>query len=337
MPSMTRFTSVQEQESKNIQDSHPSFREECLDPCIEEYYATWDTYCQLDGIDGKTRIDLLEDCRIYAWFTVNLQTRMVRIATNSCRLRWCPVCSRALSKFRENSLGHWVVENDPCRFLTLTLKHTDDSLSCQIDRIYKSFSKLRKRSFFKKLCTGGIWFFQILRSKQSGQWHPHIHCLISGEFIPHRHIVEHWSQITGGSSIVDIRPIRDVIAVSKYVARYSSRPAQLEKYNNADRREIVLSLEGRRLCGKWGTGRSCELSNKLKVDISAWREIGKYTTVNESRYRNRLAKLIWKCWKTGRPLPPNTNISIWDKPFYRFTVYDLPQLTFVNSFNSGNT
>lgn len=307
----------------------PTYREFCLKGYEAEHQATYQALQVLDVLRGTDNISKLLSCKTRSFFSVNLDDRSVRVQTNNCRQRWCVICARGLSALREIAVGEWISDQPFVRFLTLTVKHTDDDLSSQITRLYYWFRQLRKTAFFGYYCTGGIWFFQIKRSHITHEWHPHLHCVITGLRIPHDELSEKWLKITGTSTVVDIRGIRDKDAVSKYVARYSSRPASLCQYTEIDRNEIITSLHGKRLCGTWGTGRSCKLSHQLTLDRSRWRNVGSWSMVIKFVDMHNFAKLIYKCWLTNRPLPEGIDLSVLDKVPPELSVFDLPELAFL--------
>jgi len=325
------FSQVHDIETSDQRPIPPTFRELCLQGSEAEYEATAQAYQIIDDLGGSAHSVALKFCKTRAYFSVNLDDRSVRVASNNCRLRWCPICSRSLSVQREQSVEKWITDQPFVRFLTFTVKHIDDDLSAQITRLYYCFRQLRKTKFFKGHCTGGIWFFQIKRSQITHEWHPHLHCLVTGSRIPHAECCQKWFQITGDSFVVDIRGIQDKNEVSKYVARYSSRPACLCQYTELDRNEIVNALWGKRLCGTWGTGRSCSLSRMVSEDHSRWRKVGKWSTVVKFCELHNFAKLIYKCWVTNRPLPEGIDLSVMDKVPPDLSIFDLPELAFLES------
>lgn len=325
------FSQVHDIETSASPPIPPTFRELCLQGSEAEYEATHQAYQVIDDLTGTDQVSKLKVCKTRAFFSVNLENRSVRVASNNCRLRWCPICSRGLSVMREATVTEWLNEQPFVRFLTLTVKHTDDDLSAQITRLYLWFRKLRMTSFFKGYCTGGIWFFQIKRSHITQEWHPHLHCVITGSRIPHAELCDKWLEITGTSTVVDIRGISDKNEVGKYIARYSSRPACLCQYTEIDRNEIINALHGKRLCGTWGTGRSCSLSRMTTIDTSRWRNVGKFSTVVKHTDLHQFAKIIYKCWVTNRPLPDDIDLSILDKIPPELSIFDLPELTYLES------
>ncbi len=330
-------TQVQHIETTYLPNNSNDFRTYSSGRCQEELSASQLLYSTTDRISGKSNEEKFCDCRRHAWFSVSFLTRKVRIATNSCRLRWCPLCSQALTRYRTWAIKDWLDQQGPTRFLTLTLKHTTKSLSEQIDDVYYYFKQLRKIVYFSQVCTGGIWFFQVKRSSRTGEWHPHLHCLITGSYIIHPRLSEIWERITGGSTVVDIRTISDENAVAKYVSRYSARPASLAEFSESDRVDIYNAMHGRRLCGTWGTGKEVILSPKRKIDLSEWRKIGTWETVVRHAPFHSYSRLVFKCWKQNRALPDFIDLQCLDRPEQLFTDSDMQNLCLLQFYEEDET
>ena len=296
-------TSVHTIETSVLSDNWPTYRDLRISYCSEEYQATTDLYSELDRLEDKNRISLLEKCRTFAWFARCAETGKVHVCSNSCRQRWCPICSGSRSNYIVKNIEPWISSLKFPRFLTLTLKHSNAPLKHQIENIYRHFKALRKDKQFKKLVTGGIWFFQVTLSDRSDQWHPHIHCLIQGKYIPHEWIARKWLRITKTSNIVDIRAIKNKTEVAKYVSRYCARPAQLSKFPLPLRTEIFYALHGRRLCGTWGKAVGISLSPPRSVPEKKYTRLGTWSTILSLKCTSADARLIIKCWLEKLALP----------------------------------
>ena len=322
------------QETTDLQHDCTSFREWCLRDHREEYEATKLAISHRDDLLGQDHVHNLRTCRTRAWFSVNIQDRHLRIATNNCRERWCPICARGLAKFREASVGNWIRETGDCKFLTLTLRHSDDPLMTQIKDLYYYFRQFRKTIAFKYHVQGGIWFFQIKRSKKTGGWHPHLHCVIDSCWWSKVDISNAWRLITAGSYIIDIRIIRDEIKTAEYVARYSSRPCQLKSLTLPDRLDVIESLFRRRLCGTWGTAKVCPLTNKMTINKEDWRNVGTFKTVMQSKSYHFFSKIIFDCWRRDTALPKGIDVSLFDKPAHLVTAMDTDEFEYLSYFEA---
>lgn len=278
------------------------------------YHAALRTYSIIDGISVddppscspvvyRSRPRRLADCRQNAWFARHVETGEVRVAASCCNLRWCPVCSNARRNYMTHSISEWIGEADHPKFMTLTLQHSTAPLDFQIDTLYRSFQNLRRRTAFKKAVTGGIWFFQIKKSKTDGLWHPHMHALVTGKYLSKYELSKMWLAITLTSPIVDIRTVRDPQGAASDIARYATSPGSLVGLPPDDAVDLVNALDGRRICGKWGTAREVCLRPKRVEEPGKWESIGSWTTVFQMYETDPGARAIVSSWKNKQPLP----------------------------------
>jgi len=182
------------------------------------------------------------------------------------------------------------------------LKHSDAPLEWQIQNLYNYFRAIRKRKEFKQRVTGGIWFFQIKKSKTDGLWHPHLHCLVTGMYLPKRMLSRMWSQITYGSYVVDIRVVHDPQAAANDAAKYAACPGSLVDLSLSEASELVNSINGRRICGTWGTGRTVSLRPAKQTDKDQWKCVGDWLFVMNNRDSSSNARAILNAWKDKQPL-----------------------------------
>lgn len=247
--------------------------------CEAELLRTEMLYQAIDLAEGSQRADKLRECRTLAWFARHSDTGKIRVISNACRLRWCPICSNARSMFLVSQVHEWLKSVKKPKFLTLTMKHTNASLEHQIKWLYAHFRKFRQNRKISEKIHGGIWFFQLKRAKSTDEWHPHLHTVIDAEYIPQAELSSIWKATTGTSSIVDIRAVRSNEKVAEYVSRYCSRPAKLSDYTEQEAIEIFTVFHGRKLCGTWG--KSCKVSLRRPVctDKDKWFKIGSWKSV----------------------------------------------------------
>lgn len=305
-------TSVHTKETTGPLPSYQSYRAYRRSSCADEFTAAEQTYSRLDERDEVRRTELLLGCRKSAWFVRNVESGRVHIASNSCRLRWCPICSRAKSTYITHNVKPWIESLRTARFLTLTLKHTNAPLATQIDKLYADFRSLRKDTQFKKLCVGGVWFFQIKLSKDSQQWHPHLHCILAGKWISHEWLSKKWHKTTHSSNIVDIRMVRDPDKAANEVARYSATPAQLKDLDSDQRIEVFDAMHGRRMCGTWGIAKPVSLSPPRSVDKAKYEDLGSYCVVLGMADTDPDARKIYLAWTNQTALEPGVKMRCID-------------------------
>lgn len=275
----------------------------------ERYEAAEELYSTLDRLNDTPYIDRLESCRSMASFSRNEITGLVRVFTRTCKLRWCPLCASARRNWLQGEISHWLNLRGNTKFITLTLKHTDDPLRVQFGRLYQCFINLRRRGLFTRKVDGGVWFFQITKHSESGQWHPHLHCLLDADFILHKTLSSVWRSITGDSMVVDIRSVHNLDKAADYVARYATSPGELKKLVHNDRLELHEVLHGRRICGTWGTGRTIRLRPPVADDLDKWHHVGSWLVVSQAEKSHVAASMILKAWQTQTVLPAGVNMQ----------------------------
>lgn len=308
--------------------------------CESEFYKTALLYEYLDGIESKNRAGQMNNCRSYAWFIRNKDTGQLRVASNACRLRWCPICSTAKQYHLTEAVTAWLHTLKRSRFVTLTYKHSNAPLEHQIKSLYSHFRLFRQRSKIKRLIRGGIWFFQIKKTEthlsQTGKnsvnnqysppntrpkclsksainditaesFHPHIHILVDSDFLPHKIISEEWLKCTKTSMVVDIRAVKDRKKAAEYVARYSARPSNLSDLSYAEAIAVITALHGKRIVGKWGTAGGIHLSAQQFSEAERWIKVGNWKTCLLHYHTDIRAKLIVDAWQTDSTLSPNVS------------------------------
>jgi hypothetical protein len=141
-----------------------------------------------------------------------------------------------------------------CRFITLTLKHSDAPLAVQLTRLISSFKALREHPRISADLTGGAWFIEVKLSKDKSRWHPHLHVIAAGQHINAKTLSQCWLHVTGDSFITDIRAIGAVRERAAYVTKYATKPLHNEvTLIPAKLDEFVTAIKGRRLYQCFGS------------------------------------------------------------------------------------
>jgi len=283
-----------------------SYRDSQLIRVGQEHAKSLWLYDQIDHRDGKSRRERYEECRSYAYFIFDRETQKIRVAANACKLRWCPLCSKAKTARLQFSVSGWLRETEKPKLITLTLRHTNAPLPTQISHLYKHFRNLRRNPLFKKIVSGGVWFFQVKRNESGSQWHPHLHCCCDSDFFPKQQLSSLWESITQTSRIVDIKAIDNPEEVAKYVARYCARPAKLADYSYSDCVEIFDALHGRRLCGSWGTAFGIALARPQEEEPGRTIRIAKFSEIVKYWSKSQHIREVWKAYLTGSVISEKT-------------------------------
>lgn len=175
-----------------------------------------------------------------------------KVGCNRCHDRFCLPCAQDRARLVLGNLCEQKPDG-PIRFLTLTLKHSADPLREQIDRLYACFLKLRRWKFWRQAVTGGAAFCEVKVSKTDGHWHPHLHVMLQGRFLPQAQVREAWFEITGDSFVVDVRLAKGDVEVARYLTRYVTKGWSNSLLRDADKlRELMLAFVGRKMIMTFG-------------------------------------------------------------------------------------
>ena len=189
------------------------------------------------------------------------------ILTNTCRNRWCRPCSNARAQRIEDNL-RTRLSDKPHRFITLTLKHEPGPLRDQLDRLYECFRQLRRATFWKRHVTGGAAVLEIGHSHHDDTWHPHLHIVVEGKYIPHGQLSDLWRTITGDSFIVHVQYVRTAPHITAYLAKYLRKPVNARIINKPDQLlELITAVKHRRLCTTFGTWRLWPLTKSQSATV----------------------------------------------------------------------
>ena len=267
-----------------------------------EFECANELYEDMDHEDGKDRLSKLRECREFAYFARNSETGKVRVISNSCRLRWCPVCAEVRRIQIQRGVFEWLSHIRNPKFLTLTMSHDTLPLSDQIQSLYDAFRLFRRYKSLKTAVRGGIWFFQVKKSEIDNLWHPHLHICLDSDFIDKKLLSVEWLRATGNSYIIDIRKVENESEVSNYVARYSAQPCKMSSIPKGDRSEIANVLFGKRLFGKFGTGRKCCFISEGSKESSVWQRLGNWHDFIVNRPFFPAIQQIIKAWQNDVPI-----------------------------------
>jgi len=306
---MAEISALVQPEETNVRWSTPNTYQELLKrEHAAEFLSAELLYGAIDEQDNSNKLNLLQSCRTNAWFIRHITTGEVRVASNSCKLRWCPMCQIARQNYITQQVSTWFRQVHYPKLLTITLRHTSSPLKSQVDFLYKCFQKFRKRKFVSKHLRGGVWFFQVKKSKDGNTWHPHIHAMIDADFMDRKKLSSLWAEITGGSTVIDIRAIFDTDRAVKHNARYCTTPMSLVDLPPWERYEVHDCFNKRRLVGCFGTARHISLRPKKPVDSDQWLSVGSWSFVVGLAGEDSRADEILLAWKTQKPLSAESTL-----------------------------
>jgi len=101
---------------------------------------------------------------------------------------------------------------------------------------------------------------EITRNGTTGLWHPHVHLIVEGRYLPVGELSRRWLAVTGDSPIVDIRLVRNDAAVARYVAKYLCKTVPAAVIRDPDSLDTAMTaLKGRRTIATFGRWRGFDL------------------------------------------------------------------------------
>lgn len=257
-----------------------SYRTSRLEKFPDLAVETDQTLIDYDSDCGTYYHERFRACRTMAWFVRDVETDMIRIHSNSCRLRWCPMCAEARANTITHTCREFFEKQPAVRFLTLTQKRNDLPLRDQIARMKKWFKKLRYCSGWRRYVTGCVWFLQIKPICGGKSWHVHLHILLTGSYMPQNWLSEKWLDVTGDSKIVDIRSVCNLGSALKDIVRYAGRPANLLDVYPEYRHELIKATDKIRVCGTAGICKAVSLRPpRFEQDDSRYENLGRYSTI----------------------------------------------------------
>jgi hypothetical protein len=185
-----------------------------------------------------------------------------RLRANYCHSRHCEPCMKAkANKLASNLRARLEAEADGrYRFITLTLQHTNETLTRQIKKLYRGFKNMRSMKEWKNSQRGGAAILECKWNPKTREWHPHLHVVSEGDYLDKHTLSRMWKQATDGSYIVDIRKLDKAKDAAFYVAKYVSKGTNIQVWSDPDAaQEWICSLKGVRTCLTFGTWRGYNL------------------------------------------------------------------------------
>lgn len=226
------------------------------------------------GIAGRTRQQRWDSCGAGAILSWHRSGQWVLCQAFYCHDRFCYPCSRARSSKIAQNLSRQI-GGSGCRFLTLTLASDQTPLAKQIDRLYRSFRTLRADKWWTDNVSGGCAFLEITYNPERSEWHPHLHPIITGRFLPQDVLSRKWLAITGNSPIVHIKLVPDTDTVARYVSKYAAKCMDDSVFENRDKlSELLVALGGRRFCMTFGGWRGWKLMEHQPLDMTEFKPAG---------------------------------------------------------------
>lgn len=271
------------------------------------------------------RVARFDDCGAIAWVMQAADgSDSYRLATNRCRDRFCEACARERRRQVSRNVFEWLLPRFsqrpgsnrpyPVRFLTLTLRHSSSPLEDQVSRLYRSFGALRRRAAISPLVTGGLFFLEVKRSGTDGRWHPHLHVLVEGSYLPQKLLAREWLAVTGDSYIVHVEQIRGASMAASYITKYAGKALDPSVWRNIDRFvDAIRALTGRRTFQTFGEWKGCNLSRDPDA-ASGWVPLCSFDDLMKGCREEDPRALLIRNYLLGVPTHATTDLDCGHPP-----------------------
>lgn len=176
-----------------------------------------------------------------------------------CGNRFCTVCNqrrKRIAREKLNGVIHKASLSKGYNFRHLILSTANQpDLAESIQHLIKSFRRLRQRSYWKNHVDGGVFVIEV--TGNPGNWHPHLHIILSARYMKHSKLLQLWNHVSGGTGCyIKTTPKNACINyITKYITKTSLTGDSFIILNNA--------LRGLRLFNFFGTWHG--LANSIKI------------------------------------------------------------------------
>lgn len=197
-----------------------------------------------------------------------------------CKHRLCPYCAQHRATTVQDRVLATIAEWDSVRHVVLTIRSSDAPLAAQLDHLLASYRRLRQTVVWRETSTAAMATVEITHNPNTGQWHPHLHVLATGSYIPHAELRSAWATATQGSTIIYLSRVDSRRAAARYISKYVAKPAEIADLPPASLAEYLAATRGRRLLIATGGAHNTRLTRppddakpKLVREVASWHHL----------------------------------------------------------------
>jgi len=159
------------------------------------------------------------------------------------------------------------------------MRSTAAPLTDAIKALMISWRKFIRSAAWTRTQDGAVAFLEVTRNLETGQWHPHLHVLALGRFVPQAYLQQAWSNAVGSPSILHIGKVRVIDTVLRYVVAYVTKAWHHSVLAcSAATAELVAALAGQRVIIAAGSLRGKVLVREDE-DAEEWDDVGSFATL----------------------------------------------------------
>lgn len=208
------------------------------------------------------RIDRFADCGAHAYvYRCVEDPTLLRVQGSTCRDRFCGPCTRERGQTIAANITA-ALNGKRARFVTLTLRTEDLPLDQALAKLQRAFRLLLRTKLWLGRVDGGVAFIEVKYNPHRDRWHPHIHAIVQGRYIPFDLLRKEWLRITTDSHVVRVQVVHSAEVILRYVTTYASKTLRAADFpTTPSLHEAVDALHGTRLCRTFGTWRGMSLTD----------------------------------------------------------------------------
>lgn len=217
------------------------------------------------------------------------------LSIGRCRCRACPLCAVHRQRQTEKRINTITEKWDNMRHVVLTLRAENCDLDDQLNNLISSYRRLRQSVLWKRTVVAAIATVEVTLNNQTGMWHPHLHILTTGHYLPQKELSSQWFIASNGSTIVWIGAVHSRKMAAKYISKYIAKPAETSEWSDVDTEEMWLALHGRRCIIATGKAHGHKVGGDDKNEEPKGSKIVMYLhTMREAYYNDKsLNERIW--------------------------------------------
>jgi len=202
--------------------------------------------------DHRRWAQTMNECASAVRFYVDPQVGRVRPWINRCRHKLCPFCGRARTAHVAGQIEAIMRDMKHPRAIILTVRSSDHPLRDQVAALRRWFRKLRSRSFWKERVRGGVYTMEITINEKTQLWHPHLHVVYDGTYMPFKLLQKNWHDITQGSEVVWVQDVKDAPGAARELAKYIGKIQQVDRLQDHHIRAYADGVNRSRMVQTFG-------------------------------------------------------------------------------------
>jgi len=172
----------------------------------------------LEGIFTDKSLENFTKCGQFGYL-IEHQCKYQQVIVMRCKLRVCPHCSSTILHQQFKRCADLIRVMKRPRFLTLTVRNTEDIRKEYVQRLKKLFYNFRRKQRVSPHIRGGIIVSEVTHKGRG--YHLHLHIIYDGDYLHWKNVQQAWQEVTGQDVVhIDIRVCRNTGHAIGYLAGY---------------------------------------------------------------------------------------------------------------------